>query len=332
MDFIPAPAHRPSRTPTGPARQSGCLPPLWGLRLAPQWHLCPPSGRPRPPVRPALAVQGLPGQCLCNCNRGGIGWRARKYMTNPMTTGQLLRGRAVHQSDDLEVARSRTTKGSCVCAVSSRFRPRVGRHFSHRHCRVPNRHSPSVIDYPANGRLRDSARPANWPSTGPKPWPSAAHIGGCRCPCPCRRCTRGVPAAYRGRTHGAANHSPYGAGQAERVVLPESVCLAGRYQMKTGEGEPNGASAAQDLPHPDAFNAARCLPAHPDRGTAAGGPAGLSPRQPKAACRPAESSQLRLNRARRGGNKPGSSHAVRGASRMARAVRQVRCGGRQIRR
>ena len=146
---------------------------------------------------------------------------------------------------------------------------------------------------PANGRLGDTWAAAgqlarHWTQTVARRGPSWRT----RCPCPCRRCTRGVPAAYRGRTHGAANHSPYGAGQAERVVLPESVCLAGRYQMKTGEGEPNGASAAQDLPHPDAFNAARCLPAHPDRGTAAGGPAGLSPRQPKAACRPDESSNF----------------------------------------
>ncbi len=62
LGFILVPAY-PERQRAWPD-DPGCLLPLRGLRLSAQRHLSPPFGRPRPPVRPALAVQGLPGQCL----------------------------------------------------------------------------------------------------------------------------------------------------------------------------------------------------------------------------------------------------------------------------
>ena len=62
MDFSPSPC-RPRR-PTGAARQSGCLPPMRGLCLAPQRHLCPRAGRLGQTASATLAVQGLFGQCL----------------------------------------------------------------------------------------------------------------------------------------------------------------------------------------------------------------------------------------------------------------------------
>ena len=58
------------------------------------------------------------------------------------------------------------------------------------------------------------------------------HAGGVPAVCP--PLTRGVSGTYPWCSH----HNPYGAGWTERVVLPEFVCLAGRYQRSREKENP----------------------------------------------------------------------------------------------